>query len=98
MIKVIWRDWYDDAAVAALTKMGTLPHYEAEVEALMTYGAQAACMIAEKCNNYDGEQFHEGGRIVIMEPEDMAGTYDISVDYKPTFYARKWDERGPEEY
>lgn len=91
MIKVVWRDWYDDAVVAALMKMGTLPRNEAEVETFMTDGEDAARMIAEQCNNHDGEQFREGGKIVILEPEDMVGTYDISVDYEPTFYARKAD-------
>jgi hypothetical protein len=57
----------------------------------MTDGEDAARMIAEQCNNCDGEQFRVGGKIVIIEPEDMAGTYDISVDYEPTFYARKTD-------
>ena len=91
MIKVVWRDWYDDAVVAHLMKMGTLPRNEDEVETFMTDGEDAARMIAEQCNNHDGEQFREGGKIVILEPEDMAGTYDISVDYEPTFYARKED-------
>jgi hypothetical protein len=91
VIKVIWRDWYDDAAVAALTKLGTLPRNEAEVEAFMTDGEDAARMIAEQLNSFDGEQFREGGTIVILEPEDMAGTYEISVDYEPTFYATKED-------
>lgn len=92
MIKVIWRDWYRPEDVTVLTKMGTLPRNEAKVAAFMMDGEDAAREIAKQCNNCDGEQFREGGRIVIVEPEEMAGTYDISVDYEPSFFARKVDD------
>lgn len=94
-MKVIWREWYNESAVEALTKMGTLPRNETEI--LLKYfwhgfdGADAASEIARQANQQDPEAFRNGGEIVILEPPEWAGTYDIEVDYEPTFTAYAQD-------
>lgn len=87
--KVVWREWYDEAAVKALTEMGTLPREETMLNIMFENGEDVAGMIAEECNKRDGEHFREGGDIVILEPAEFAGTYRITTEYEPVFYARK---------
>lgn len=92
MVRVIWRDWYNEAAVASMSKMGTLPRNEIEVDDFDAQDGDAvAVLIAEEANRQDSECFREGGEIVIMEPEDIAGTYAITVDWVPTFDACRED-------
>lgn len=92
MIKVVWRKWYNAPAVAQLEAMGTLPRNEIELDIDFPRddGASVARAIAEDAHQNDAESFCEGGEIVILEPEDFAGTYRIGVDYEPSFSA--WQE------
>lgn len=90
-MKVIWRERYNKVAVEAMTKRGTLPRNETEIDyepsELGFDGEDAAAVIAHIANQQDSECFHNGGELVILEPPEWAGTYDISVDYEPTFTA-----------
>jgi uncharacterized protein YaiL (DUF2058 family) len=87
---VIWREWYNEATVKQLTEFGTLPRNETEVDDFdITDGEVVARVIATKANEDDPESFREGGEITIVEPAAIAGDYEISVDYAPTFYASK---------
>lgn len=94
-MKVIWREWYNDFVVETMTKLGTLPRNETEVIpkyfGQMLNGAEAASEIARQANREDPEAFRNGGEIVILEPPEWAGTYDIEVDYEPTFTAYMQD-------
>lgn len=93
MATVIWREWYNEAAVKQLTAMGTLPRNEIEIDDFdMTDGDVVARLIAEDAYKHDPEYFREGGDLVIMEPAIIAGHYQISVDYEPVFSAYKSDE------
>lgn len=47
-------------------------------------GADAAVEIARIENMRDPEAFRNGGEIVILEPPERAGTYDIEVNYEPS--------------
>ncbi len=93
MTTVVWREWYSPETVAALTKMGTLPREEAEVTlGPGSDGADVAREIVEFCQQHgDGEWFREGGRLVILEPPELAGTYTIHVDYSPSYTAYRED-------
>ena len=92
MAFVIWREWFNADAVKRLEAMGTLPRNEIEIDDFdMTHGEAVARLIAQKTNEQDFEQFREGGQIVIVEPESIAGTYEITVDYEPQFDAYKSD-------
>ena len=86
---IVWREWYNDAAVENMTEMGTLPRYETDIDTRYMDGDGIAAEIAEKQNIQDSESFREGGEIVILEPEEFAGTYEISVEYEPRFTAYK---------
>lgn len=88
---IVWREWYNDVAVKQLTEMGTLPCYETDIDISYMDGDDVAAEIAEKQNSQDGECFLEGGEIVILEPEQFAGTYEVSVEYEPRFTAYKTD-------
>lgn len=92
-MKIVWRKWFDARDVETLTKMGMLPREVVEINVLPSDdGEDVARTIAEQCNSIDGEQFRTGGRITILEPSEFSGSYDISVDYEPVFYARKDDD------
>lgn len=91
-MKIIWREFFNEAAVKQLTEMGTLPRYETEMDVdEYTDGEEAAAEIAEKAFREDSEMFREGGTLVIVEPEHLSGTYDIEVEYRPSFYANARD-------
>lgn len=94
-MNVIWREWYNESAVEAMTKLGTLPRNETDVGyepgEFGFDGADAASEIAHQANREDPEAFRNGGEIVILEPPEWAGTYDIDVDYEPTFTAYAQD-------
>jgi hypothetical protein len=90
---IVWREWYDAEAVDHLAKMGTLPRYETEVDTRFEDGEGVAALIAEDSSNHDGESFNESGRIVILEPSEFAGIYDIAVEYEPTFSASPYFEK-----
>lgn len=90
MAIVVWREWYNESAVKKLTEMGTLPRYEIEIDDFdIDDGETVARFIAEDANKHDPECFREGGEITIVEPESIAGDYEISVDYEPVFIACK---------
>lgn len=92
-MKVAWRGWYEAKVIAQLTAFGTLPREEMELEVNgFDDGEDVAQMIAEHLNSVDSEQMREGGRVVILEPEEYAGTYDVTVDYEPVFAVRKQDD------
>src|ERR1039458_2816711 len=78
--KIVWREWFNEAAVASLTKMGTLPRNESMIDTRWMDGEEIAAEIAKEANDQDGESFREGGEIVIVEPAEFAGTYDLSVE------------------
>lgn len=84
---VIWRDWFDKAAVAQLTAMGTLPRNEFEFNGWAMDGSDVAQAIAEEQHKFDSTSYCDGGRIEILEPEKFAGVYEIHVDWEPSFHA-----------
>jgi len=89
-MQVIWRDWLSPKAVQQLTEMGTLPRNEFEWdEWIGARGGDIAQAIAEEQNKFDCASFAEGGRIEIIEPDEYAGAYDISVDWEPSFFASR---------
>lgn len=88
MATIIWREWYNEAAVKQLTEFGTLPRYEAEVDTEFEDGEGVARLIAKQSNEDDSDCFRESGeKIVILEPQEFAGTYEIHVEYCPEFSA-----------
>ena len=88
--KIIWREWFNAPAVAKMTEMGTLPKEETEIDTCGEDGRSVAELIAKEATDHGSEMFRESGAmIVILEPQEFAGTYDISVDYEPTFFAIK---------
>ena len=89
MTTVVWREWFSPEAVKYLTEIGTLSREVDEVElGPGDDGASVAEAIVEAVHNDgDDEWFREGGRIVILEPPELAGTYRIHVDYDPTYTA-----------
>lgn len=87
-VTVVWREYFDDAAVKRLTEMGTLPRYESEIaDEQFDSGEDVAAELARECNREDSTQFASGGDIVILEPECYAGRYNVLVDYEPSFSA-----------
>lgn len=93
-VNVIWREFYSPEAVAQLTAMGTLPRYEFELEPTFGEGPgwYVAKQIAKSENDSDPEAFVRGGAIVILEPAELAGVYDITCEYEPYFYASQRTE------
>jgi len=93
MTLVVWREWYNEQAVEQLTAMGTLPHNETElpIDDLMD-GCDVAAEVAKLENHFDCTAFERGGKIVILEPEYVAGTFEINVEYEPFFSACEADE------
>lgn len=89
MTIIVWREFFKPEVVEQLTKMGTLPREETNVDVRRKDGPGVARFLAEMSNKSDAEQFREGGAITILEPEQFAGDYDIIVDYEPVFYAYK---------
>lgn len=88
MTTIVWREYYNDAAVAQLTAMGTLPRNETEIDTADMQGYEVAAEIAQRDFDDTFESiFREGGRMVILEPVEFAGTYEIQVDYVPQFSA-----------
>lgn len=93
MSKIVWREWFNEMAVKKLTEMGTLPRNEIEIDTRFSNGRDVAADIAKRCNEQDCEQFQKSGEyIVILEPEEFAGDYEIDVDYEPHFFARVADD------
>lgn len=86
-IKVVWREYYNEAAIKQLEAMGTLPRNESMIDCRWCTGAEVAALVAEDAYRQDSEQFREGGDLVILEPEEFAGSYEIGVDYEPVFHA-----------
>lgn len=87
-MKIIWRDWYPDASIAAMEKLGTVPWEEIDLDVKpWEAGDDVAAEIAEKIGLDDFERFRESTAIVIREPEQLAGVYDITVEYQPYFSA-----------
>jgi len=83
MTRIVWHEWPNNAAMADGNQ------HEIEIDTTYMDGGDIACVIA-KCSNVDEpECFRDGGEVVITEPENLAGTYDIFVDYEPTFYASR---------
>ena len=93
MTTVVWREWFNEAAIKKMTEMGTLPREETElVIDDLDEGSDIAAVIARNANRSDFEAFQNGGKIVILEPEYIAGTYDISVEFEPCFSAYESDD------
>lgn len=88
-MKVAWREWFREPTVAALTRCGTLPRYEVELEFKGSTGEDLAEAIAYDAHSNDSSCFTEGDKIVIIEPEEFAGVYDIDVDWSPTYSASR---------
>ncbi|MBO4228060.1 hypothetical protein [Bradyrhizobium neotropicale] len=89
-MNVVWREWFNEAAIKQMTEMGTLPRNETEVSVgSHDNGEDVAALVAEDVAKEDSEAFRDGGTIVILEPEDFAGEYDIEVEYTPTYFARE---------
>lgn len=86
---VVWREWFNEATIAQLTAMGTLPRNETLLDCRLLNGADVAAAIAEDANGGDNEAFREGGELTIIEPEEFAGDYEISIDYEPFFFAHE---------
>jgi hypothetical protein len=92
MTTIIWREWYNEPAVKRMAEMGTLPREETEIDDRFNEtGSDIARLIAQDATSHGSELFQEGTRIVIVEPERYAGTYDVGVDYEPTFYVTKYE-------
>lgn len=89
---IVWREWFNEAAVKQLTEMGTLPLNETDIDTNYMTGDDVAAEVAEKANQQDNESFCSGGEIVILEPEEFAGTYKITTEYEPRFTAYKADD------
>ncbi len=85
---IAWREFYEPEVVQKLEAIGTLPRYETEID---VWGYEnkgdIAREIAKLANDEDSDWFREGGQMTILEPEQYAGTYHISVEYHPNFYA-----------
>jgi hypothetical protein len=90
---IIWREWFNKAAVSEMEKMGTLPWNDVEIDVFGMDGEEVAAEVAEEVNERDCERFQESGKIVILEPPEFAGTYEISVEYRPSFYASECTEQ-----
>ncbi|SDP39331.1 hypothetical protein SAMN04488061_2831 [Filomicrobium insigne] len=88
-ITVVWREWFDDEAVAELTAMGTLPRDETEISDYGYDGADTAAEVARTVHEQDSECFVNGGKIVILEPERYAGIFHVHVDFEPSFSATR---------
>jgi hypothetical protein len=90
---IVWREWFNEAAVKQLTEMGTLPRNEINLEYYDNYeGEHIAEMIAQACNKEDVTAFTEPTEIVILEPEKFAGTYEVYVDFEPRYTAERRDD------
>jgi hypothetical protein len=86
--KIVWREWFNKAAVAKMTEMGTLPRRETYIDTRFSDGCGIAEEIAKSANNEDYEMFAKSGDVlVILEPEEFAGAYQIEVDFDPNFTA-----------
>ena len=91
LTKIVWREWYNAPAVAKMTEMGTLLREECELDVRGEDGAGVAALIAKDATDHGSEAFHSETEIVILEPEEFAGTYKIHVDFEPTFTAYEAD-------
>lgn len=91
LTKVVWREWFNAPTVAKLTEMGALPREEVELDTKFEDGPGVAALIAKDATDHGSEAFREETEIVIIEPEEFAGTYKICVDYEPTFTAYEAD-------
>lgn len=89
LTKIVWRELFEEATVVALTKMGTLPRNMSMIDTRFEDGEGVAQLIAEESYNQDAESFSEGGEIVIIEPAEFAGTYDLVAEYEPSFTANR---------
>lgn len=92
LTKVVWREWLENAtAVAQLTKMGTLPRNESELDVRFKDGTGVAELIAKDATSHGSESFQSETEIVILDPAEFAGTYNVCVDYEPVFTAYEAD-------
>ena len=89
---VTWRDWLDQKAVEALTKLGQVPSEQFQFKGWAIDGTDVAQAIVEECNKNDCTAYAEGGKIEIINPPKWAGVYEIGVDWTPTFFADTIEE------
>lgn len=87
LTKIVWREWFNAAAVAQLIAMDSLPRNETTFDCRLLNGDEVAAAVARLQNKQDGEAFRDGGMLTISEPAEFAGDYRIVVDYEPTFFA-----------
>ena len=92
---IIWREWFNESAVEQLTKMGTLPREETEIDTLYLSREEIAEAVIEKAYREDYTSFQHGGEIVIIEPKEYAGTYNVEVEFEPRFFATECDPVSP---
>ena len=92
--KIVWREYFSDDAVRQLTEMGTLPRYETAVYVCdITTGDDVATRLAELAHEQDNECFQaDGEKLVILEPEEFAGTYEVLVYWEASFSANRCEE------
>jgi hypothetical protein len=88
-MRIVWREWFSEEDVAELTSRGTLPRNETILDYAPVHGADAASMVAEHETACGSEMFRKDTQITITEPPEFAGSYSVSVEYNPTFYASK---------
>lgn len=91
MTTIVWREWFNEAAVKQLTAMGTLPREEMDLDCDHLDGEDIAALIGEQCNKEHGSMFTDTTEIVILEPEKFAGTYRVHVEYEPSYSAYRQD-------
>lgn len=91
MHQIVWREWYNAPAVAQMEAMGTLPKETIDIDCRYLTKDEVAAEIARRINLEDSESFARGGEIVIISPEEFAGTYSIDVDWTPSFSACEAD-------
>lgn len=89
LTKIVWREWFNASAVKQLTEMGTLPRYETMIDCSAENGHSVAELVAADAYSQNADGYGENWGMVIVEPAEFAGTYNIEVDYKPTFCAIK---------
>lgn len=90
LTKVVWREYFEPIHVAALMHAGTLPRDEVMLDTRGDDGRDVAAAIAEHETSNGSELFRESGtKITIVEPEEFAGDYVVTVDYTPDFSAQE---------
>lgn len=93
MPQIVWREYFNEAAVKQLTDMGTLPRNVFEIEDIEAVdGEEIAAAIAQEAYDNDPSSFTEGGDIVIVDPPEFAGKYYVEPEFRATFWASRQDE------